>query len=67
MSISFEAKVAIVTAAVNGRGRSHALELAARGAKIVVNDVGSGASSQSAAKQTEKFCAAAMAHLQASA
>ncbi|TWX66428.1 SDR family NAD(P)-dependent oxidoreductase [Colwellia sp. C1TZA3] len=51
MSISFEGKVAIVTGAGNGLGRSHALALAARGAKVVVNDLGgardgSGASSQ---------------------
>jgi NAD(P)-dependent dehydrogenase (short-subunit alcohol dehydrogenase family) len=51
MTISFEGKVAIVTGAGNGLGRSHALALAARGAKVVVNDLGgardgSGASSQ---------------------
>jgi NAD(P)-dependent dehydrogenase (short-subunit alcohol dehydrogenase family) len=50
MTISFEGKVAIVTGAGNGLGRSHALALAARGAKVVVNDLGgardgSGASS----------------------
>ncbi|WP_101756638.1 SDR family NAD(P)-dependent oxidoreductase [Oceanicoccus sp. KOV_DT_Chl] len=53
MSINFESKVAIVTGAGNGLGRSHALELAARGAKVVVNDLGgardgSGSSSEAA-------------------
>ena len=36
----FEGKVAIVTGAGNGLGRSHALAFAARGAKVVVNDLG---------------------------
>ncbi|AFU98892.1 SDR family NAD(P)-dependent oxidoreductase [Simiduia agarivorans] len=53
MSIDFSGRVAIVTGAGNGLGRSHALALAARGAKVVVNDLGgardgSGASSDAA-------------------
>jgi len=40
MSISMDGQVAIVTGAGRGLGRSHALALAARGAKLVVNDLG---------------------------
>ena len=40
MSISFADQVAIVTGAGGGLGRCHALELAGRGAKVVVNDLG---------------------------
>ena len=40
MTIEFKGKVAIVTGAGGGLGRAHALELARRGAKVVVNDLG---------------------------
>jgi NAD(P)-dependent dehydrogenase (short-subunit alcohol dehydrogenase family) len=47
--IRFDGKVAIVTGAARGLGRAHALGLAARGASVLINDLGpDGAPSQGA-------------------
>ena len=40
MAIEFKGRVAIVTGAGGGLGREHALALAARGARVLVNDLG---------------------------
>ena len=49
-TIGFDGEVAIVTGGGGGLGKQHALLLASRGARVVVNDLGGSVSGEGADK-----------------
>ncbi len=62
MSIKLDGQVAIVTGAGRGLGRAHALALAARGARVVVNDLGTAGGAEAVAEEIRQAGGEAMAN-----